>query len=135
MKSTTLPLITIVIGIIVAHAAAEFYHGAGFGVYGIGIAAVGMLSTVATTISVDAYGPVADNAGGIAEMAEFDESVREITDGLTLLVTQQQPSERFRNRFCRTYCTGPFTAYTQAAQIDIININNPYVIVGPSLAG
>ena len=81
MKSTAIPIIFIVIGILVAYFVMSL-DGQGLGLYGIALAAVGMLSTTGMTIAVDAYGPIADNAGGIAEMSELDPHVREITDKL-----------------------------------------------------
>ncbi len=85
MKSTFIPVITIVLTMIVAFYFSNGFNNLSVGLYGIGMAAVGMLSTLGITLSTDAYGPVADNAGGIAEMAELDPSVREKTDALDSL--------------------------------------------------
>ena len=85
MYSTWIPVVTIVLGIMGAFWAAGGAQHFAMGVYGIGFAAVGMLSTLGITLATDAFGPIADNAGGNAEMAELDPLVRERTDALDML--------------------------------------------------
>ena len=85
MSSTWIPVVTIVLGIIAAFGFAGGFHNFAMGVYGIGFAAVGMLSTLGITLATDAFGPIADNAGGNAEMSELEPKVRERTDALDML--------------------------------------------------
>ena len=82
MFSTWVPVVTIVAGIIAAYGFAGGFHNFAMGVYGIGFASVGMLSTLGVTLATDAFGPIADNAGGNAEMSELPKEVRERTDAL-----------------------------------------------------
>lgn len=85
MFSAGIPVVTIVIGILVAFGLSGGFTNAAQGLYGIGFAAVGMLSTLGITLATDAYGPIADNAGGNAEMSHLDPSVRKRTDALDML--------------------------------------------------
>lgn len=85
MFSTGFPVVTIVIGIICAFGFAGGFHDMSMGLYGVGFAAVGMLSTLGITLASDAFGPIADNAGGNAEMAELGPEVRKRTDELDML--------------------------------------------------
>jgi K(+)-stimulated pyrophosphate-energized sodium pump len=82
MRSTAAPVITIVIGILLAFIFSHGYESIEMGLYGIGFGAVGMLATLGVTLAMDAFGPIADNAGGNAQMANLDAEVREMTDNL-----------------------------------------------------
>lgn len=134
MKSTAVPVILVAFASLVAY---RFGDASGFGgLYGIALAAVGMLSTTGMTVSVDAYGPIADNAGGIAEMTHQDKSVREITDTLDSLGnTTAALGKGFAIGSAALTALALFATYSQAAGLTSIDVLNANVIAGLLIGG
>lgn len=131
MKSTMWPIILIAVGILFSYFVMGGNTDPTLGLYGIALAAVGMLSTTGLVVSVDAYGPIADNAGGIAEMAALPHSVREVTDKLDSVGnTTAAIGKGFAIGSAALTALALFASYAQAVNINTIDLLAPTTLVG-----
>jgi len=131
MRSAAFSVIVVSAGIGAAFWAGDWAMGDGGGIYGVAIAAIGVLATLGITISVDAYGPIADNAGGIAEMAHLDPDVRKSTDALDSLGnTTAAIAKGFAIASAAVTALALFNAFTQAVQLESIDVSRAATTIG-----
>src|SRR5690606_38958036 len=135
LQSTAWPVLTIAAAIAVSYLAAESGME-GLGLYGVAMAGDGMLDTIGMNVAVDAYGPIADNAGSIAEMAGMPRSLREVTDGLDSVGnTTAAVAKGFAVGSAALTALALFAAYASAANVETINLMKPTVMVGVFIGG
>ncbi|MBE6066428.1 MAG: sodium-translocating pyrophosphatase [Clostridium lundense] len=131
MHSTMWPIILIGIGVLASFFIMDGSTNVNMGLYGIALSAVGMLSITGITVAVDAYGPIADNAGGIAEMSHLPHEVRQITDKLDSVGnTTAAIGKGFAIGSAALTALALFASYAQAVQITTIDLLNPITLVG-----
>jgi K(+)-stimulated pyrophosphate-energized sodium pump len=131
MYSTMWPIICIAIGVLVSFFVMGGQTNMLMGLYGIALAAVGMLSTTGLTVAVDAYGPISDNAGGIAEMSELPHTVREVTDKLDSVGnTTAAIGKGFAIGSAALTALALFASYAQAVKLEQIDLLNPLTLTG-----
>jgi K(+)-stimulated pyrophosphate-energized sodium pump len=138
MRSAAFSVAVVAVGIGAAFFGGEWAFGDidGGGIYGVAVAAIGVLATLGITISVDAYGPIADNAGGIAEMAHLDPEVREATDALDSLGnTTAAVAKGFAIASAAVTALALFSTFTRAVELDTIDLTKATTTIGLFLGG